>query len=290
MDRKNVLKIILDFLIITIGALIAAFALGSFLIPNTILDGGINGISIMLSKVTGISISLFIILLNIPFIMAGYKRLGKSFLIKALYAMIMFSLMLVIFETGDGFVNDMILGTVFGGILLGIGVGLVIKQGGCLDGTETVAMIISRKTNFSVGQIVLMFNMIIYTIGAFLYGWDRALYSLLTYFITFKVIDIVSEGFEQAKAILIITNQGKEIAEDIYTTLGRTVTFFEAEGLINGETEAIYTVITRLELSKLREIVTRDDRKAFITIMDVSEIIGSHIKQVPQEKIKKKEE
>lgn len=282
MHKENILKTFMDFFIITVGAIIAAFALGEFLIPNMILDGGINGISLMLSKITGISISIFIVALNIPFMFAGFKSLGKTFLIKALYAMLLFSFLLVIFERREGFTSDIILATVYGGLMLGIGVGLIIKQGGCLDGTETIAMIISKKTNFSVGQIVLMFNIVIYTIGGFLYGFDRALYSLLAYFITFKIIDIVSEGFEQAKAVLIITNQGKEIADDIYQKLGRTVTILEGEGLINGETSVLYSVITRLELSQLKKIVARDDRKAFVTITDISEIVGRHVKKLPE--------
>lgn len=288
MQREEILKKIMDFLIITIGAVIAAFALGEFLVPNMILDGGVNGVSIMLSKVTGISISLFIMILNIPFIFIGFKNLGKSFLVKALYAMATFSFLLLVFERREGFTSDIILATVYGGLMLGVGVGLIIKHGGCLDGTETVAMIISKKYSFSVGQIVLIFNIVIYTIAGFLYGWDRALYSLLTYFITFKVIDFVSEGFEQAKAVIIITNQSAEIANDIYKTLGRTVTSFEGEGLINGKTMILYSVITRLELSEFKEIVTKDDRQAFVTVTDVSEIIGRHMKKLPENVIVKK--
>ena len=286
MHKEDIFKIFMDFFIITIGAVIAAFALGEFLIPNMILDGGINGVSLMLSKITKVSISIFIVALNIPFMLAGYKSLGKSFLFKALYAMFLFSLLLLVFERREGFTSDIILATVYGGLMLGIGVGLIIKRGGCLDGTETVAMIISKKTNFSVGQVVLMFNIVIYTIAGFLYGFDRALYSLLTYFITFKIIDIVSEGFEQAKAVFVITNQGKEIADDIYNKLGRTVTSLEGEGLINGKTMVLYSVITRLELSEFKQIVTKDDRRAFVTVMDVSEIIGRHMKKRPEDSVK----
>ncbi len=286
MHKEDIFKIFMDFFIITIGAVIAAFALGEFLIPNLILDGGINGVSLMLSKITKVSISIFIVALNIPFMLAGYKSLGKSFLFKALYAMFLFSLLLLVFERREGFTSDIILATVYGGLMLGIGVGLIIKRGGCLDGTETIAMIISKKTNFSVGQVVLMFNIVIYTIAGFLYGFDRALYSLLTYFITFKIIDIVSEGFEQAKAVFVITNQGKEIADDIYNKLGRTVTSLEGEGLINGKTMVLYSVITRLELSEFKQIVTKDDRRAFVTVMDVSEIIGRHMKKRPEDSVK----
>ena len=167
-------------------------------------------------------------------------------------------------------------------MLLGFGVGLVIRYGGCLDGTEIAAIILSKKSNFSVGQIVLICNVFIYGTSGFLFGFDRALYSLLTYFITFKVIDFVSEGLEQGKAALIITNQSAKVAKDIYEKLGRTVTSFEGKGMINGETMILYCVITRLELTELRNIVNADDVQAFVTVIDVSEIIGSHIKKKPQ--------
>src|SRR5699024_3180947 len=131
--------------------------------------------------------------------------------------------------------EQMLLATVFGGILLGIGVGVVIHFGGCVDGTESVALVISKKTTLSVGQVVLIFNLIIYSIAGIIFGLDRAMYSLLTYFITFKVIDFVSEGTEQAKAALIITDHGTDMAKEIYKRLGRTVTTIRGKGLISGE-------------------------------------------------------
>ena len=216
--------------------------------------------------------------LNVPFLLLGFRHLGKNFLIQSTVAMALFSVLLEIFKQVDVVTNDVLLATVFGGILLGIGVGFVIRYGACLDGVETVAILINKKTSFSVGQVILLVNLVIYMVAGILFGWDRALYSIMTYFITYKLIDIVSEGLEQAKAALIITNNSEEIARSIYKKLGRTVTFIEGEGLISGKKVVLYVVVTRIELRELKKIVEADDVSAFMTITDVSEIVGQHIK------------
>ncbi len=270
--------VILTYMFMTIGILLAAIALEVFLIPNKIIDGGITGVSIILSFLTNINLSIFIIILNIPFLLLGFRHLGKNFLIQSTVAMALFSVLLEIFKQVDVVTNDVLLATVFGGILLGIGVGFVIRYGACLDGVETVAILINKKTSFSVGQVILLVNLVIYMVAGILFGWDRALYSIMTYFITYKLIDIVSEGLEQAKAALIITNNSEEIARSIYKKLGRTVTFIEGEGLISGKKVVLYVVVTRIELRELKKIVEADDVSAFMTITDVSEIVGQHIK------------
>ena len=275
--NKN-LRTVFSFILMTIGAVLASVALECFLIPNTILDGGITGISIILSKITPIPISVLIIVLNIPLIYIGYKHMGKNFLIKAIYCMIIYSITLNFFSHIESFTNQMLLATVYGGVLLGCGCGLVIRYGGCIDGTESIAIIISKKYPLSVGQIILGFNLIIYSIAGSIFGIDRALYSLLTYFITFKVIDLVSEGLEQAKAAMIITNHSDVLTKEIYKRLGRTATIIKGEGLISGEKEILYCVLTRIEVPELRRIAEEVDESAFITISDISEIIGNHIK------------
>lgn len=282
-------KKIISFILLTVGSILASYALECFLIPNTILDGGITGISIIISKLTKIPLSMLIIILNVPFIYIGYKNIGKGFLIRTIYSMGIFSLFLSIFQTLEPVTEQILLATVFGGALLGIGVGLIIHFGGCVDGTESVSLVISKKTSFSVGQIVLIFNLIIYTVAGFIFGIDRAMYSLLTYFITFKVIDFVSEGLEQAKAALIVTDKGSDMAKEIYKKLGRTVTTIKGKGLISGEKEVLYCVLTRIEVFELRHIVERMDSSSFITILEVSEIIGEHIKsnKKPRKAIKK---
>ena len=278
-SNKKLLDNFLSFLLITLGATFAALALEIILVPNNIIDGGIIGISIMISYITKVKLSILTFVLNIPFLILGYKQLGKSFLIKAAYAMLVFSILLEQFKPVPELTNDILLATVFGGLLLGIGVGFVIKFGACLDGTEVVAILINKKTSFSVGQVVMFLNFFIYSTSGLLFGWDRALYSILTYFITFKIIDMVSEGFEQAKAAMIITNHGEEIANSIYKHLGRTVTMLEGEGLISGKKVVLYAVVTRIEIPELKRIVAADDYSAFVTITDVNEIVGKHIKK-----------
>ena len=275
--NKN-LKFLVSFVMITIGSMFAAIALENFLLPNTVLDGGINRISIIFSKLFNLPLSVLVVVLNIPFMYIGYRHLGKAFLYRTIYAIVAFSLFLEVFHKFDAFTEEILLATVFGGMLLGVGVGMIIRFGGCIDGTESLAMVISKKTNFSVGQIVLCFNLIIYTVAGFIFGFDRAMYSLLTYVITFKVIDAVSEGLEQAKAALIVTEKGTKLSKEIYEKLGRTTTTIRGKGLISGEKEVLYCVLTRIEIFELRHIVDKMDESAFVTILEVSEIIGEHIK------------
>ena len=286
MNKKGflwILKQVPSFLLITLGGAMAAAALEIFLIPNSIIDGGLNGVSIILNKIFGGSLSIFIIVLNIPFLLIGWKQLGKKFLVKAAYGMLIFSLLLEVFKETPEVTDDILLALVYGGLLLGVGVGLVIKEGGCLDGTEAVAITMSKKINLSVGQIVFIFNIFIYGSAIFVFGVDRALYSLLTYFITFKIIDIVSEGLEQAKAAIIITDREEEISDEIFKRLGRTVTILTGEGKVSkAEKVVLYTVITRLEIQELKDIVQNADVSSFVTISDVSDIIGNHIKKVPK--------
>lgn len=276
--KNKTTRNILTFLMLTIGTIIASAALECFLIPNTILDGGITGISIIISKLTNIPLAFLVLILNIPFVFIGFKNLGKSFLFRTIYSMISFSFFLSFFGNFIPFTEEILLATVFGGALLGLGVGIVIHFGGCVDGTESVAIVISKKTNLSVGKIVLIFNLIIYTTAGFIFGFDRAMYSLLTYLITFKVIDFVSEGLEQAKAALIITEKGTSLSKEIYKKLGRTTTTIKGKGLISGEKEVLYCVLTRIEIYELKNLVEEMDESAFVTVLDVSDIIGTHIK------------
>ena len=286
--KNKSFRLILEYIMLSLGSIIAAFALEQFLIPNTILDGGVTGISIIIYKLTNIPLSLLVLIINIPFIYIGYRNLGKRFLIRTIYSMLCFSLFLSFFELLSPFTEEILLATVFGGAILGLGVGLIIKSGGCNDGTESVAIVISKRTDLSVGQIVLIFNLIIYIVAGFIFGFDRAMYSLLTYVITFRVIDFVSEGLEQAKAAMIITDKGTTLSEEIYKKLGRTTTKIKAKGLISGEKEVMYCVLTRIEIFELRRIVEEMDESAFVTITDVSDIIGDHIKSTNKRKIFKK--
>ena len=276
--NNNYFKILLSFVMLTLGSFLAALALEAFLIPNTRLDGGVTGVSIIISKLSKLPMSLLVLVLNIPFVYVGYRNLGKRFLARTVYSMVLFSIFLEVFKVLEPFTEVMLLATVYGGLILGVGVGLIIHFGGCVDGTESVSIVISKNTSLSVGQVVLLFNLIIYTVAGFIFGFDRAMYSLLTYFITFKVIDFVSEGMEQAKAALIVTSKGNHLSSEIYNRLGRTTTTIKGKGLISGEKEVLYCVLTRAEIFELRHIVEEMDESAFVTILEVSDIIGNHIK------------
>lgn len=279
---RNVLENIIAVVFLATGAAMAAAALEIFLIPNSIIDGGLTGISIILNKLFGGSLSLFILCLNLPFLIIGFKQMGKRFIIKAGFAMLVFTYLLNAFHSVEVVTDDIILATIYGGLLLGIGVGLVIKFGGCLDGTEIIAILVSKNNSVSVGQVVLFFNIFIYGCAIFVFGPDRALYSLLTYFITFKLIDMVSEGMDQVKAVTIITDNSETISKEIFKKLGRNVTILNGSGLMSHPDKIfLYVVITRLELPELREIIKGCDCDSFVTVSDVSEVIGPHVKRMP---------
>ena len=266
-------------IMIIVGAACAAFSIECFLIPNTILDGGVTGVSMMINYLTGIRLSILVIVINIPFFFVGCKALGKRFLLRAVIAMAAFSGFLEVCKLIPTVTSSELLAVVFGGVLLGVRVGTVLRHGGCLDCTEIAAMLLSKNVSASTGQIIFMINIFIYITAGILFGWDRAMLSLLTYFITFKLIDIVQEGMEQAKAAMIITDHAADIADTIYQQLGRTCTFISAEGLVSGSTKTVlYCVITRVEVNQLKRIISEADVSAFVTISEVSEIIGNHVK------------
>lgn len=277
LENKTFTKL-LEYFFLIVGAILAAWSLECFLVPNSILDGGVNGISIILNKLYGINLSLLLVIINVPFLFIGYKNLGSEFLVKSVSTILIFSLFVHIFSDVANVTDDILLATIYGSAALGIGVGLIIKSGACLDGTESLGIVISKNTNLSVGQFVLICNCIIFLVAGFIFGIDRALFSLLAYFITSKIIDQITNGFESAKAAMIITDIGEEISKAIYQKIGRTCTKLKGKGLLSGEKEILYCVITRIEVSQLRKIVLESDNSAFITISDVSEIIGSHIK------------
>lgn len=279
MRNKKKLWTALHFLMITVGTFVYSVALEMFLVPNLVLDGGLTGISLMINYQTGILLGLLTFLLNIPFVVLGWRMLGLRFAGSYLYAMILLSGFTALLHDVAPVTDNELLSVVFGGILLGIGVGLVIKGGACLDGTELLAMLCSKRLPVSVGQVILFLNLVIFSVAACLFGIDRALLSLLTYIIASKLIDMVETGFNEAKQTIIICNDGATIATEIYEKLGRTMTILDAHGLISGRKDMMYCVITRLELMELRRIVEKYDGSAFITVSDISEIIGDHIKK-----------
>ncbi|GAB0299190.1 YitT family protein [Staphylococcus pseudintermedius] len=252
-------------------------ALELFLVPNQLLDGGIVGISIILSHLLGFKLGIFIFILNLPFFFLGYKQIGKTFAISTLYAISILSVTTIVLHPIDPVINDKFLVTIFGGAVLGIGVGIVLRYGGSLDGTEILSILVHSKLPFSVGEIVMFINFFIFGIAGFVFTWESALFSVVAYFIASKMIDTVLLGFDESKAVWVISDAYKDIGEAINSRLGRGVTYLKGEGAYTGEDKrVIFCVITRLEEAKLKDIVMEIDEKAFLSIGNVSEVRGGN--------------
>ncbi len=260
---------------IAFGAALVAVALELFLVPNDIIDGGVIGVSIIFSHITKMNLALFIFLLNVPFMVLGYKLIGKTFAISTLAAVTLLALFSFLLESYEPLTKEPILASVFGGIVLGIGVGTIIRFGGALDGTEIIAIIATKKIGFSVGEIVMFFNIFIMGSAGFVFQWNSAMYSLITYFIAFKTIDVVIEGINESKSVTIISNNPNDISEAIIDRLGRGVTHIYGRGGYTGEEkELLYCIVTRLEVAKLKAIVHEHDPHAFIAIEHVADVMG----------------
>ncbi|WP_190284655.1 YitT family protein [Bacillus sp. S3] len=273
-------KLLQRILLITLGATLMSVGLEIFLVPNKVIDGGITGISIMLSYITGWKLGIFLFILNIPFFFIGYKQIGKTFAFSTLYGIIILSIGTSLLHPVPAFTQDILLATVFGGIVLGIGVGLVIRYGGSLDGTEILAILFNKKLPFSVGEIIMFFNLFILGSAGFVFSWDRAMYSLIAYFVAYKTIDVTITGLDESKSVWIISDNAREIGDAIMNRLGRGVTYINGEGAFSGDDKkVIFCVINRLEEAKLKEIVTENDDSAFLAVADIAEVRGGRFKK-----------
>ena len=277
--REKSNHIIWKYIMLIIGATFAAIAIELFLVPNAIIDGGIIGVSLLLNNLTGINFGILVFVINIPFLFFGYKYIGKSFFISSLFSIILLAVIEPSLKNITAVTAEPLLATVFGGLLLGAGVGIVIRNGGALDGTEIMSIVLSKKIPFSVGEIVMFFNIFIFGWAGFVLGWEQAMYSILTYYIASKAIDAVTQGFNDTKAAIIVSDEYEELADAITHRLGRSVTKFHGKGGFHDrEKEVIYVVIIRLEISKLKNIVQEIDPNAFLTIMDAQEAHGGKFK------------
>ena len=273
-------KFTFQSLVVIMGALIFAMGLELILIPNNIMDGGLVGIAIMLSHILGVPTGVFILGLNIPFLYLGYKQIGMKFAILSGIGIGVLSFATVYLHSWDPIIMDeLLLATIFGGMTLGAGVGLVIKFGGVLDGTETLAILFAKKLPFSVAQIILYINIAIFSVAAFIFTPKQAMYSILAYYIASKAIEVVVSGMSETKAFFIITKHHKEVGEAIKNRLGRNITYFKAEGGLKGEEyKIIYTVTTKIEESKLQTIIQEIDVDAVVT-GHISDIRGGSFKK-----------
>lgn len=273
-------EIIKRGIFITLGAIIMAVGLEIFLVPNQVVDGGIVGISIMLAHITGFKLGLFIFILNIPFFFVGYKQIGKTFALSTLYGIAVLSAFTTFLHPVPALTSDVMLATLFGGVVLGIGVGMVIRYGGSLDGTEILAILFTKRLPFSVGEIIMFINLFILASAGFVFSWDRAMYSLLAYFVAFKMIDITIKGLDESKSVWIISDNYQKIGVALLSRLGRGVTYLSGEGAFSGDDKkVIFCVITRLEEAKLKDIVSEHDPTAFLAIADIAEVKGGRFKK-----------
>jgi len=265
----------------TLGAFLAAFALECFLVPNKIIDGGIVGISIMASYVTKINLGIFLVGLNIPFLYLALNEFGKKFIFLALYSVSMLALFVNFVSAHVPVItHDLLLSAFFGGGILGTGVGIVLKNNSCMDGTEILAMKISKKFPYSVGEIIMAINVFIFATAGFLYGWEQAMYSTLTYLIAYRAIDAIVQGLSEEKSIRIISDKGHELGAAIIKDLNKTVTYIEAQGgYSQAKKTMVYCIVPRIELYKLRELVDRIDKDAFFSIENVHEVYGKRYKK-----------
>lgn len=265
----------------TIGAFLAAFALECFLVPNQIIDGGVVGVSIMASYVTKINLGIFLVVLNIPFLILALNEFGKKFIALAFYSVGMLALFVNFVSNHIPIItHDLLLSALFGGGILGAGVGIVLKNNACMDGTEILAMKISKKFPYSVGEIIMFINIFIFISAGFLYGWEQAMYSTLTYLIAYKAIDAVVQGLSEEKSIRIISDKGHELGQAIIEELNKTVTYLEAQGgYSKAKKTMVYCIVPRIELYKLKELVVLMDENAFLSIENVHEVYGKRYKK-----------
>lgn len=264
-----------------LGAFIVAVALEMFLLPNKIIDGGVIGISMMISYITEWNLGLLIFLINIPFLILAFKSLGKKFVINTFLATVLLAVATNLTIGLKPVTGDLLLATVFGGILLGLGVGLILRNNASLDGTEMLSMVIAKRNKIvSVGQLLMGMNLFIYTAAGFLLGWDRALYSILTYYVASKVIDTVLEGLDKAKSVRIVSDYSREIGESIMKELDVSVTYMKTLGGYSRQEKILtFCVVNKFDMPKLKEVVHSVDPRAFIVTEDVHEVEGVRVKK-----------
>lgn len=281
--RLTIVHRLRDALIVGVGVVVAGLGLRSFLLPNGFIDGGVTGISLLVSKVTGWPLSVLLVLINIPFVALAYRQISRSFALKSILAIAALAVAITIIPY-PLITTDKLLIATFGGFFLGAGIGLAIRGGAVLDGTEVLAIFLSRKSSLSVGDIILIFNLGIFSAAAYLLGFEIAMYAMLTYLSAAKTIDFIIEGVEEYIGITIVSPHHEEIRRFIVEQMRTGVTVY---GGLRGhgkrgelqQTEIIFTVITRLEMARLQHEVEKIDPNAFIVMGNVRGIKGGIIRQ-----------
>ena len=272
---------LLNASLIVLGVFSATVGLEGFLLTSNFIDGGVTGISMLLSKVTRMPLSIWLPLVNLPFIAVGYRHIGRAFAVRSALAITALSLSLAFIHLPN-ITPDLLLTAVFGGIFIGAGIGLAVRGGAVLDGTEIAALLISQRSHLlKVGDVILIFNVVLFTFAMSVLGVEEALYSILTYVAAARTLDFVIHGIEEYTAITIVSRFNGDIAARIMTHLGRGVTVYKGRGgLSDEEQEILYCVVTRLEIGKVKTIVRQFDRNAFVTSHPLADVDGGVVKRV----------
>jgi uncharacterized membrane-anchored protein YitT (DUF2179 family) len=284
--RKAILQQVKDTILIAIGIISAAFGLESFLLPNKFIDGGATGISLLIADLTEYQLSILIVLVNIPFILLGYRQVGKLFTLKTVLAILGLATCLALLHFPI-VTTDKLLVAVFGGFFLGAGIGFAMRGGAVLDGTEVLAIFVSRKVSATIGDIILVINIIIFSTAAYFLSIEVALYSMLTYLAASKTVDFLIEGIEEYTGVTIISLKSEEIANIITGKLGRGITVYNGSrgygksGHVREDRDIIFTVITRLEISSLKSEIELIDPRAFVIMHSIKDTKGGMIKKRP---------
>jgi len=275
-----------DIFLIAAGVISAAFGLKGFLLPNNFIDGGATGISLLISETTGISISILIIAINIPFVLLGIQVINKKFAIKT--GLAIFALAIIVHVISFPHItNDKLLISIFGGFFLGAGIGLAIRGGSVIDGTEVLAIYLSRKFGVSIGDVIMVINIIIFSFAAYLLSLETAMYAMLTYISASKTVDFLVEGIEEYFGVTIMSEYATEIQNMIKDEMKRGFTVYVQKkgsgkkGEKQENAEVVYTVITRLEIGKLYAEIEKIDNDAFIVTQSVKDIKGGMVKKRP---------
>ena len=290
-QQKSWKKTALSYFWITVGAFLAAASIRVFLFPNHLIDGGIVGVSLIYARLFGDKyLSFALLLLNLPFIYLAYKHIRKTFVIQMFIAVVLFAIFLSISEWIPPFHGEMLEIIVIGGAILGIGVGLIIRNGSCLDGTEILAIIINHKKGFTVGQVVLFINIFIFgAYGAIFQDWHIAFGSLMTYIVAFKMLDLVIMGLDELKSVLIISSKPKELTEIIMHELGLGLTIMYGRGGYTGDArEILFVIVERLDLADLKQLILRVDPSAFMAVENLHEVVYGKEAKLAAHKLKKK--
>jgi len=278
---KTFLRYVLQTTLIVLGILSAGLGLKGFLMSSRFIDGGVTGVSMLLSNVLGFPLAILILVINLPFIALGYRQIGRNFAIKSALAICGLSLCLAFVKYPD-VTPDKLLTSVFGGFFIGAGIGLAIRGGAVLDGTEVTALLISKSSNlFKVGDVILLLNVFIFSAAAFFLGIEPALYSMLTYFAASKTVDFLIHGIEEYTAVIIISDKSEQIRQEIVRSLRRGVTVYKGRGgLRNAEQDILFCVVTRLEIGRIKRVARDLDESAFIVVHALSDAEGGMIKHL----------